>query len=81
MIKDGDGVIRVARVRTSKTVEERAVKLLYPLELTCDREKTSGTHDLNPQAEENRPKRKAAQLAAETVRAIIQDESRDLGDG
>ena len=80
LIKGGDGVIRAARVRTRKTVVERAVQLLYPLELACEKERASETRELNPQAEEYRPKRKAAQLAAETVREIIQDESRDLAD-
>ena len=37
LIKGPDGVIRAARVRTRKTVVERAVQLLYPLELACER--------------------------------------------
>ena len=80
LIKGRDGVVRAARVKTRKTVVERAVQLLYPLELACERERAVQTRELNPQAEEYRPKRKAAQLAAGTVREIIQDESRDLAD-
>ena len=80
LIKGRDRVIGAARVRTRNTVVERAVQLLYPLELACERERASGTCKLNPQAEEYRPKRKAAQLAAETAREIIQDESRGLAD-
>ena len=43
---------------------ERPLQLIYPLELQCDQE-TSGkeTLPLNPQADEFRPKRKAAKEA------------------
>ena len=37
LINGRDGVIRVARVKTRRTVVERAVQQLYPLELTCER--------------------------------------------
>ena len=36
LVKGRDGVIRVAKLRTKKTEIERAIQLLYPLELLCD---------------------------------------------
>ena len=36
LVKGRDGVIRVAKLRTNKTEIERAIQLLYPLELSCD---------------------------------------------
>ena len=39
LIVGRDGVVRAAKVRTRKTVLERAIQHLYPLELSCDRSK------------------------------------------
>ena len=36
LVEGGDGVIRVAKLRTRKTESEMAIQLLYPLELSCD---------------------------------------------
>ena len=43
LIAGRDGVVRAAKVRTQKTVLERAIQHLYPLELLCDR-----SHDATP---------------------------------
>lgn len=66
-IKGRDGIIRAARVRTKNTVVGRAVELFFPLELTCE-EKDIQAKQLNPEAEQYRPRRKAAQAASETVK-------------
>ena len=43
LIAGRDGVVRAAKVRTQKTILERAIQHLYPLELLCDR-----SHDATP---------------------------------
>eukprot|EP00795_Rhopilema_esculentum_P010152 gene10152-18819_t len=60
----------------------------YPLELACDEEhkKTEArvndkeNAQLNAQAKEFRPKRKAATIAVETIRETFRDEERELAD-
>ena len=53
LIVGRDGVVRAAKVRTRKTVLERAIQHLYPLELSCDRSKDATF--LSPTAPPFRP--------------------------
>ena len=78
-----DGIVRGARIRTRKTHIERAVQLLYPLELSCDRierVEREGDVELNPQAEVFRPKRRAAEVAKEAVKETFRYEDKELED-
>ena len=62
-----DGVVRAVEVQTATGKLERAIQHLYPMELNCDRSKPP---ELNPLAETFRPRRQAATVAAENIRAI-----------
>ena len=62
-----DGVVRAVEVGTATGTLERPIQYLYPLELSCDRSKPP---ELNPLAEAFRPRRQAAAVAAENIRAI-----------
>ena len=74
LIVGTDGVIRGAVLRVGKSRIERAVQQLYPLELSCDRQRPHPT-DLNPQAVPFRPRRDAAVAARLRVQEMItQDE-------
>ena len=75
LIRGHDGVMRGARLKSKKTRIERAVELLYPLELEC---KVKEAKELNPQAIEFKPKRRAAERARETVAETFRYEERDL---
>ena len=66
-----DGFVRGARLRTGKGFLERAVQLLYPLELSCDIEKPKQA--LRVEASEFRPRRNAAAVA----RIRIQDQAEE----
>ena len=68
-----DGVVRAVQVDTGKGQLERPIQHLYPLELSCDRE---GGYPsvLNPQAEAFRPRRKAATVAGDGIRAVALQE-------
>ena len=63
--------MRAARLRSKKSRIERAVQMLYPLELACDVE-DKGTKkensQLNAEAKEFRPRRKAATIARDNSR-------------
>ena len=83
LIKGKDDVVRGARLKTNKSHVERAVQLLYPLELSCDIEETvqeGGLETLNPKAPEFRPRRRAAEIARETVRETFSYENKELED-
>ncbi|XP_068687756.1 uncharacterized protein [Montipora foliosa] len=62
-----DGVVRAVQVHTATGKLERPIQHLYPMELSCDR---SEPPELNPLAEDFRPRRQAAAVAAENIRAI-----------
>ncbi len=74
LIEGKDKVIRGAKIRTGKSYLERAIQLLYPLELSCDIEPERKDGQLNPTATEFRPKRRAAVDAREITRAIAEEE-------
>ena len=74
LIVGTDGAIRGAVLRAGKSRIERAVQQLYPLELSCDRQRPHLT-ELNPQAVPFRPRRDAAVAARLRVQEMItQDE-------
>ena len=66
--------MRAARLRAGKSYLERAVQQMYPLELSCDMAKQKVQDQLNPDAPEFRPKRRAAIDASETVKIIATEE-------
>ena len=77
LIRGRDKVVRGARIKAKKSHIERAVQLLYPLELECDNTKSK---ELNPKAPEFRPKRKAAEIAKLSVTETYKYEGRELED-
>ena len=56
----GDGVIRAVQLKTAKSMLERPVQHLYPLELECDLSTQVADPRLNPRAQDFRPRRAAA---------------------
>ena len=68
-----DGVIRAAKIKTGNGHLERAVNLLYPLELLCDIRPSTSSENLNPPAPVFRPTREAAV----TARLRIQEQAND----
>ena len=67
LIVGKDGCIRGAKVRTGKSVIERAIQFLYPMELSCDKAPcvpTTPTKSLDPSVQPFRPRR-AVTLKAE----------------
>ena len=63
-IQGRDEIGRAARLRTGKNKIERALQMVYPFELQC------GIHsekEMSPQAREFRPRRRAAEIAKESV--------------
>ena len=67
-----DGVVRAAKVRAQKTVLERAIQHLYPLELSCDR--SNDATPLNPTAPPFRPRRDAEAAAELGIQDIPNDD-------
>ena len=67
-----DGYTRAVQLRTTKGVTERPAQHLYPLELQCE---TTGP--AAPHAENFRPKRNAASVAAAKIKDIAKSEERD----
>ena len=80
LIKGTDGVIRAARLKAKKSILERAVQQLHPLELSCDKEMERVKDVLDPKAREFRPKRNAARDAEQTIKEVLADEERGLAD-
>jgi hypothetical protein len=67
-----DSVVRGAIVRTGKSVMERAVQHLFPLELSCDVKEQPKRAELDVEAAEfqPRPKRQAALEAKDRITAV-----------
>ena len=65
-------MIRAVKLRAGKSLLERPIQFLYPLELSCDME-TPKTR-LNVEAKEFAPKRKAVISAQENIRKIAEEE-------
>ena len=72
LIAGHDGVLRAAKVRTQKTVLERAIQHLYPLELSCDR--SNDATPLNPTAPLFRSRQDAAAAAKLRILDIANDD-------
>ena len=70
MISGRDGIVRAAKLRAGKGTLERAVKHLYPLELSCNRENVQAPRQFNPEAPTFRD-------AAVAARYCIQDANID----
>ena len=78
LIPGRDGIVRVARLRSGKNTLERAVKQLYPLELSCDIINPKGNNrELNATVEEFRPRRDAAAAARARAQDIIEEEEHE----
>ena len=82
LVEGIDGVIRVAKLRTKKTKIERAIQLLYPLELSSDVD--AQCMDVDAQckdvplvlnAKEFKPRRKAVKIADDNVKQTFLYES------
>ena len=58
-----DGIVRAVELRSEKSILQRPIQLLYPLELSCDVKKSGKDDTLNVEAEEFRPRRNAAEIA------------------
>ena len=74
LIDGKDGFVRAAKVRTGKSILERAVQQLYPLELSCNRTCAVATQPLNHNAKPFRPRRQAAVEAEKRIRDIVADD-------
>lgn len=71
-----DDVVRAVQLKVGKSFLERPIQHLYPLELTCDMPAKRGT-PLNAEAQVFRPTRKAAAVAQERIRAMMNAEDED----
>jgi ferredoxin len=74
LVDGKDGFVRAAKVRTGKSILERAVQQLYPLELSCNRTCAVTTQPLNHNAKPFRPRRQAAVEAEKRIRDIVADD-------
>jgi len=72
------GVIRAVQLKTTKSMLERSVQHLYPLELECDLSPLVADPRLNPQAQDFRPKRDAASAARVRMRQVADAEQCEL---
>ncbi|XP_068750785.1 uncharacterized protein [Montipora capricornis] len=76
LITGQDGVVRGNKLREGKSILERPVQLLYPVELTNERPPRRPNVDLDPRAPAFRPafRRNAAAVARVCIQDIAQDE-------
>ena len=65
MIVGKDGVTRAVTLRCGNSFLQRAVQQLYPLELSCDKNKDTSV--LNVNAREFKPMREAARIASTRI--------------
>ena len=72
LITGRDGVVRGAKLCTPKSVIERPVQHLYPLELTCDMAVGTAPAALNPTVEGFRPRRNAAVATGASIQELAQ---------
>ena len=73
-----DGVIRAVQLKTAKSMLERPVQHLYPLELECDVSTQVADPRLNPQAQDFRPGRDAAAAARLQMKQVADVEQCEL---
>ena len=74
LITGQDGVVRGAKLRAGKSILERPVQLLYPLELSSERPPGRPNVDLNPSMLAFRPGRNVAAVARTRIHDLAQDE-------
>jgi hypothetical protein len=76
LIMGRDSVVRAVRLKTGNGHLERAIRHLFPLELSCDVEEPS---QLNPEAPEYnpRPRRQAATVASQRIQEIVRQENEE----
>ena len=77
LITGRDGVVRGAKLRTPKSVMERPVQFLYPLELTCYMAVEAAPPALNPTVPVFRPRRNAAVAARARIQELAQMNDED----
>ena len=73
-----DGVIRAVQLKAAKSMLERPVQHLYPMELECDLNTPVADPCLNPQAQDFRPKRDAASAARVRMKQVADAEQCEL---
>ena len=74
LIVGNDGVVRGAKLRAGKSYMERAIQQLYPLELSCDRQRPAPQAGMNPEAAPFRPRWDAAVAARLRLEEVTQEE-------
>ena len=74
LITGQDGLVRGAKLRAGKSIPERPVQLLYPLELSSERPPGRPNVDLDPSTPAFRPRRNAAAVARARIHDLAQDE-------
>ena len=74
LIIGNDGVVRGAKLRAGKSHVERAIQQLYPLELSCDRQRPASQAGMNPEVAPFRPRRDAAVAARLRLQEITREE-------
>ena len=67
-----DGVVRGVELQTQKSIVDRPVQLLYPLELKVSADPPAASNSevprqLNPQVPEFRPRQRVAQVARDNI--------------
>ena len=75
LIKGNDEVVRGVKLQSGKTIIERPIQLIYPLELQCDERKDEMS--LDPSAKEFKPRRQAAINAEAKNKELFERESID----
>ena len=80
VVQSKEGVVRDSRPRIGKTKIERAVQFLYLPEIDYDvpEKETKKAENLNPQAKEFRPQRRAAQIANNSVKETFAYKDKEL---
>ena len=73
LITGQHGVVRGAKLRAGKSIMERPVQLLYPLELSSERLPGRPNVDLEPTVAAFRPRRHAAAVARVRIQDLAQD--------
>ena len=65
-------MVRGAKLRTPKSVIERLIQHLYPIELACDMAVDTAPAALNPTVPAFRPRRNAAVAAGARIQELAQ---------
>ena len=77
LITGRDCVVQATKLRTPKSVMERSVQFLYPLEPTCDVAVEAAPPALNPTVPAFRPRRNAAVAARARIQELAQMNDED----